>query len=64
MTLRQFWQLARDCNFVDEQCDIADINRIVVFSSRETHHDRKKFVKHMDELMGGARHMDAGAAIS
>lgn len=44
MTLRQFWQLARDCACVDDHCDIADINRIIMLSGRELAQDATFFV--------------------
>ena len=50
MALRQFWQLARDCNFVDDHCDLADINRIVVLSGRENTDDTGYFISTIEAV--------------
>ena len=52
LRLRQFWQLARDCELVDDCCDLADINRLVVYSGREAPKDKAFLIKHMAGLMG------------
>eukprot|EP01047_Picozoa_sp_COSAG01_P078791 COSAG01_NODE_14694_length_1421_cov_0.974281_1_plen_286_part_10 len=48
LSLRQFWQLARDCCFVDDHCDIADIDRLFVLSGRETAADSARFRRTME----------------
>lgn len=35
ITLRQFWRMGHDCNFVDGDCPLADIGRMFTFSCRE-----------------------------
>lgn len=51
LTLRQFWQLARDCEFVDDHCDLADIDRIAVLASRENAADSAAFIENMNLVM-------------
>lgn len=50
MVLRQFWQLARDCNFVNDHCDLADINRIVVLAGRESIDDAEHFLSNINAV--------------
>jgi hypothetical protein len=50
MTLRQFWQLARDCAFLDDHCDCADVNRVVMLSGRETTQDAAYFFDNIEAV--------------
>ena len=56
MTLRQFWQLSRDCAFVDDHCDLADIDRIVTLAGREIAEDNVYFERLMRSIIAHRQH--------
>lgn len=58
LTLRQFWQMARDCAIVDDHCDLADINRIVVLASRESSDDSHVIIGELKRVMAFKRQKD------
>ena len=58
MNLRQFWQLARDCAFVDDHCDLADIDRVVVLAGRETAEDNRVIIEELKRVMAFKRQKD------